>query len=258
MSILLDKIIPLFVYPVGFAVVCSLICLLFLAWGWKRTALGWMAAGMVYLWLAATPVVAAALVSSLESQYPVEPIERLPKADAIVVLGGTMNPPASANPYADAGDSVDRVFHAARLYRAGLAPRIIVSGGQLFPDPDTASEAEYMKQLLQQLGVDEAAIVIEGGSRNTRENAVMTARVLEGLGDQSVLLVTSASHMPRAAAAFRRTGVRLTPVSIDTMSSSVNSGIPFGYLPSVEALLTSTLCIKEWIGLAVYRLRGWL
>jgi uncharacterized SAM-binding protein YcdF (DUF218 family) len=258
MSILLDKIVPVFAYPAGFAVLSVLACLLFLAWGWRRTGLTLLVCGTLYMWLAATPVVAAFLASSLERQYPVVPMQNLPAADVIVVLGGSINAPTSANPNPDMKESIDRVIHAARLFRAGLAPRIIASGGQLFPHPDRAPEAEYAAQMLGQLGVGEASILQEGSARNTYENGVLTARLMADNSLETALLVTSAWHMPRAAAVFRRAGVRFTPVATDTLSSSIDTGFPFGYLPSAEALMQSTLCLKEWIGLAVYRLRGWV
>lgn len=258
MSILLDKIVPVFAYPAGFAVLSALGCLLFLAWGWKRTGLTVLVCGTLYMWLAATPVVAAFLASSLERQYPVVPVQNLTPADVIVVLGGSIDAPTPLNPNPDVQESVDRVIHAARLFKAGLAPRIIASGGQLFPDPDRGPEAEYTAQLLGQLGVSETSILQEGNSRNTYENGVLTARLMAESGFETALLVTSAWHMPRALAVFRRAGIRVTPVSIDTLSSSINTGFPFGYLPSADALLKSTICLKEWIGFAVYRLRGWV
>ena len=185
-------------------------------------------------------------------------MQNLQQADVIVVLGGSINGPTPANPTPDMQESIDRVIHAARLFKAGLAPRIIASGGQLFPAPGRPSEAEYTAQLLVQLGVGEASILQEGGSRNTHENGLLTARLMAESGLETALLVTSAWHMPRAAAVFRRAGIRFTPVSTDPLSSSLNTSFPFGYLPSADALLKSTLCIKEWIGFAVYRLRGWI
>jgi hypothetical protein len=93
MSLLLDKIIPLFVYPVGFAVAAGLLCLVFLAWGWRRAAATCIAVSTAYLWLAATPAVAALLARSLEAPYPQVAAESVEPADTIVVLGGMMNPP---------------------------------------------------------------------------------------------------------------------------------------------------------------------
>lgn len=258
MSILLDKIVPVFAYPAGFAVLSALGCLLFVAWGWKRTGLTLLVCGTLYLWLAATPVVAGLLASSLERQYPVVSVQALPQADVIVVLGGSINAPTSANPDPDMKETIDRVIHAAQLFKAGLAPRIIASGGQLFPDPDRAPEAQYTARLLVQLGVGDSSILREGRARNTYENGVLTARLMAESGFETALLVTSAWHMPRAAAVFRRAGVRFTPVATDTLSSSIDTGFPFGFLPSAEALMQSTLCLKEWIGFAVYRLRGWI
>lgn len=258
MSILLDKIVPLFVYPAGLAVLAGVLSLIFMAWGWRRMSAIVLASGTAYLCMASLPVVAGLLAYSLERQYPVVQVGQLPKADAIVVLGGSTNGPTNINPHIDVRDSFDRVLHGARLFKAGLAPRIIVSGGLLFSSPGSASEAEYMKQLLVQIGVDGAAITLETGARNTYENARLTRLIVSGGGVRSVLLVTSAWHMPRAAAVFRKAGISFTPVSIDTISSSTATGFPLAYLPSADALRFTTLCMREWIGYAVYRLRGWL
>lgn len=258
MSMLLDKIIPLFVYPAGFIVLCGLVCLLFLAWGWRRMAVVWLSAGLLYAGLTSMPAVARLLAVSLERQYPVVTADRLPGSDAIILLGGVVADPTNLNPYFDVSETADRVLHAARLYKAGLAPRVIVSGGRVFPDPDLPSEAEYLRQLLVELGVDAEAIVLETQSRNTYENGLLSAKLMQERELSTALLVTSAWHMPRAAAVFRKAGVKFTPAPTDTLTSSLSGGIPFGYLPNVKAMYMSTLCIKEWIGFAVYRLRGWL
>ncbi len=79
----------------------------------------------------------------------------------------------------DMGSAADRVWLAARLYKAGKAPLVLVSGGG-----DRAvyatSEAQAMRELLLDMGVPDAALVLEEDSRNTRENAVFSARVLAG------------------------------------------------------------------------------
>jgi len=77
-------------------------------------------------------------------------------------------------------DSSDRVWHAARLFHRGLAPRIIVSGGSFLvatgQAPPTQTEALAMRQFLVALGVPESAIVMEGKSLNTIENMQETPR----------------------------------------------------------------------------------
>lgn len=257
MSILLDKIIPLFVYPTGFIVLSALLCLLFLTWNWRRAAITWLLVGTLYVWLCATPVFARLLADTLEGSFPVKAVEQLPEADVIIMLGGTLSPPGQWNPYGDLDSAADRIIETARLYRAGKAPRVLISGGRLFSEADRPSEAEMVRALLVDVGVPQAAISVETQSRNTYENAIGSAKMLRDQPGARVLLVTSAWHMRRAVAVFSRAGVHVVPAPTDSFRAQLASGIPFGYMPDVEALRISTLCIKEWIGMAVYKLRGW-
>lgn len=258
MSLLLDKIIPLFVYPTGFAVGAGLVCLIFLAWGWRKAAATCIAMSTAYLWLAATPAVAALLAQSLESAYPQTVAEEVPSAEVIVVLGGMMNPPKGGSIYPDIDMSADRYVYAAHLYRAGRSSEVIVSGGQLFAVADAPSEAELVRDQLKLLGVPESSIVLETKARNTRENGLFARELLRERGTGKVLLVTSAWHMRRAVGVFRKLGVDVIPAPTDSFIPQLSSGIPFGWLPDVDALRVSTRCIKEWIGLGVYRMRGWI
>ena len=135
----------------------------------------------------------------------------------ILVLGGVLQPPPQgSHDDPELNQSVDRLWRAARLYRQGLAPRILVSGGShtgtdgrpLMP------EAEAMKQVLITLGVPAGAIDTEIRSRNTRDNAAESARQI-GPG-QRVALVTSASHMRRALGEAKAAGIdgmRFRPTS---------------------------------------------
>ena len=82
--------------------------------------------------------------------------------------------------------------------------------------------------------------------------------MLRARGFKSALLVTSASHMPRAMATFRRAGVPVVAATTDV--SVVDSGHidVFEWLPSADALAATTGAIREWLGYWVYRVRGYL
>ena len=257
MSLFLDKIIPLFVYPVGFAVLAGLACLFAFALGRRGKAMVWITLGTLYLWLAATPIVALTLINSLEEQYPVASIDTLPKADVAIVLGGVSVQSQGLNPYADLKSGADRILHAARLLKAGKVDRILVSGGRPVSQLDSRSEADVIAGFLREFGIDDADIVLEREARNTHENAVNSLALMQENGFSSALLVTSALHMPRAAAVFRKAGVTFSPVSIDTLSSSIEARSVFAFFPNSRALDFSTQAIKEWIGMLVYHLRGW-
>ncbi len=106
-------------------------------------------------------------------------------ADALVVL---------------AGDPGERVAHAVGLYRKGVAPNLLMSGG---PTGGT-SWAEIMKQQAMKLGVPERDIWIQDRSGSTTEDARLSLPVLKAHGVTSVCLVTSCYHSRRAAATFRK------------------------------------------------------
>ena len=75
-------------------------------------------------------------------------------------------------------------------------------------------------------------------------------------GIHARLLVTSATHMPRAIASFRKSGLDVAPWPADVRGGYPPTSV-FDFLPDANALEMTTAAIKEWLGLAVYRLRGW-
>jgi uncharacterized SAM-binding protein YcdF (DUF218 family) len=226
------------------------------ALSWWRLAGSLMAAATVWLLVWSLPVASDALRLSLESRSEIQEIDDLPLADAVVVLGGGVTPAPSSWPYPDLRGGADRMWHAARIYRAGRAPLIIISGGQLPWQGDLGSEAEAMRQFLADLGVPADAIMVEDRSRNTRENAQFTAALLRERGIDQVLLVTSALHMPRALATFRAAGVNTTPAASDFEVVPVPDQL-LRWLPDAQALSDSTRALKEYLGLWAYRWRGW-
>ena len=206
MDLFLSKLIPLSIYPLGFALVVSILAMgiLRLSPRWARFLL-LVAVGV--LWVASMPIVADYLNWTLERQYPPLAVEDTPTADAIVVLGGGISGPAPPRLTLDLSDAADRVLHAARLYRAGKAPVVVVSGGVIPWLGADIPEASSMQTLLQEWGVPGGSIHAEGASRNTHENAVFTRQLLVEQGLHRVLLVTSAMHMPRALATFTSAGI---------------------------------------------------
>jgi uncharacterized SAM-binding protein YcdF (DUF218 family) len=119
-------------------------------------------------------------------------------------------------------------------------------------------EAELIKELLVEWNVPSDAIEIETASRNTYENAREIEHMWKARGFKSALLVTSAIHMPRAIAVFRRAGL---PVIASTADVLVADGDPrdlFAWLPDASALAGTTNALKEWMGILVYKFRGYL
>lgn len=232
--------------PLGTAL---LLALLALGLGWRgRHRLAGALGGLALAWLCvfSTPAISGALRAGLEADFPPRPLAQLPAAPAAVVLGGAIATPSRERPFPALTDSSDRIWHAARLHRAGKAPLLVLSGGS---DPTTAliPEAEAMRVLLRELGVPDAALLAEPRSRTTRENARHSAALLRERGIQHVLLVTSAFHMRRAVLEFQAQGLRVTPAPTDH-AEPPSWASASAWLPDAGALRSSAQSLKEWVG----------
>jgi uncharacterized SAM-binding protein YcdF (DUF218 family) len=263
MFLFLSKLLPLLVYPLGVALLL-MVAALILLWKRPRWAAGAIVAAGLILVISGNGAVASAMMRSLEWRYLPPP--SLPQAEAIVVLGGAIKTQEPPRPWIDVTEQGDRVLHGAMLYLDQKAPLLILSGGRItWGDDQEGSEAEDMAQLALALGVPESDIVIEPDSLNTRQNAVNVQAILNERELQRVLLVTSALHMPRALAVFQKLGVDAIPAPTDfhvTMASSPGqdtlAGTLLGLIPNAENIDNFTRSLKEYIGTAVYRLRGWV
>jgi uncharacterized SAM-binding protein YcdF (DUF218 family) len=260
----LSKLLPLLLYPLGLA--CLLLLALVLLRRRPRLVLWLGLAAFLLLWLGGNRLVSLALVRSLEWQY--RPPTELPHADVIVVLGGGEQPLAPPQQLAGVNDAGDRIIYAAWLYQQGAAPHVLASGGIVGIDgPALQSGAASMHQLLNIMGVPDAALWLEDRSRNTYENAVETKKLLGPKEIRRIILVTSATHMPRARAIFSKQGFDVIPAPTDyTVSQAAweyyltpDPAIQvFNLFPTAEALDSTMRAMKEYIGILVYRLRGWL
>ena len=257
MDLYLSKLVPLFIYPLGFALVVTVLAMgiLRLSAGLARLFLG---VAVIVLWGASTPIFSDYLCLTLEGRYPPIAIEATPTTDAIVVLGGGVAGPAPPRVTDDLSDAADRVLHAARLYRAGKAPVVLVTGGAIPWLGSDLPEAATMQALLEEWGVPGASILLEGASRNTYENAEFSKPLLAERGLQQVLLVTSALHMPRALATFQSAGIDAVPAATDYTVIYRDWRTVIDFLPDARALSRTTDAIKEYVGYAYYRWQGWI
>lgn len=266
MFYVLSKVLPLLMYPTGLA--CMLLTAALVLRRRSRTAISLTLAALLVIVLGANRIVSMTLTRALEWRHPPLSETTSQEADAIVVLGGGMRQQLDPRPWHEVGEAGDRVLYAARLYHAGIAPLVIVSGGHgSLENPGAASEASAMADMLVAFDVPRDAVLIEGNSRNTYENAVESADLLSTRGWTRVVLVTSAMHMPRAYAAFTRENLDVTPAPTDylltysdwSFYTRLDPAIMLmNLLPKAEYLEITERAIKELLGILVYRLRGWL
>jgi len=261
MFIYLSKFLPQFFYPLGLGCLLLLLALLLRRPAWRKTCL---VAALLVLWLAGNRWVAASLAYALErNQTPCLPSQ---KADVIVLLGGGTLPADRPRLMVEVNGAGDRVLSAARMFKMGQAFAILASGGKLDWSSQETSSAEDMAALLEELGVPQPSIWLETTSRNTYENAVNSARLLEAKNIHRILLVTSAMHMPRARRLFEATGLEVIACPVDfTVTASQWQQLWKGdikviildTLPAADNLSLTTRVLKEMIGTFVYNLRGW-
>jgi uncharacterized SAM-binding protein YcdF (DUF218 family) len=155
------------------------------------------------------------------------------------------------------------------LFRDGASGVVLVTGGSIewLTPQGVGPEANAMVSLLTFLGVPGDAVWLESESRNTYENALFSKRMLAEAGMDEVLLVTSAMHMPRSMMLFQAQGLRVRAAPTDYLVSDAEwrhlwRGGPTATLvnlmPNVEYLTYTTRALKEYIGIFIYDLRGWL
>ena len=254
MEYLLSKLLPLFVYPLGMAILFVLLGVALIALDKKIAAASSIITAVALLWIFSTPVVSAAIMNSLEQRYLPVPLESIPKTDAIVVLGGISKTMLAEAADPQFGDGIDRLLYALRLYRAGKSKAILLTGGAA---ENFKPEAQLAAGFLEEQGIPSEALLLETKSRNTRQNASYSLEIMEAQNINHILLVTSAFHMRRAQATFERIGIKVTPAATDYRVPERDSTI-LNWLPDSEALISTTIGIKEYLGWWVYQWRGWI
>jgi len=252
----LSNFLPGLIVPLNLCVVLVVTGAVVALVRWRRTGLLLAAAGVGWVLVWSLPATSLRLGGALEHRYPYLPAAEVQTADAIVVLGGnTANNRANwFEPY-DKDTAAARIDRAAELYKAGRAPLIVLSGGAL---EGSVSEAQGMAHTLRQMGIPEAAMVLENASRNTYENAALTQDALADHHIGKVLLVTSALHMPRAMAAFDKQGVEAVAAPGKPQIFPPPDRPLRIWMPDYRTLDASRSIIKEYAGLLVYWLRGWV
>lgn len=209
---------------------------------------------LVFMWIMSCGITTRFIGASLEKDWAIDgkphgDISGLPNADAIVVLGGGMGAhPKCKTP--EMFGAADRVWQGARLYNAGLAKVVSLSG----PDVEVSTVS-----LVEDLGVPRDAMMYFSDARNTEEESKLIYGRLSQMtsgNKPKILLVTSAWHMSRAKLLFERVGFDVVPAPTDfEMSYTLERPIRFDdFIPSCDALSRNSYCVKEWVGNIGYRL----
>ena len=196
-----------------------------------------------------------ALLGVLENRFDAAKIEG--RIDGIVMLGGAVETHITQSRHsATLTEAAERVTETAELATRFPGARIILSGGSdHLVSTEGETESAVARDILTAIGIAPTRIAIEEVSRNTCENAIESRKLAAPESGSRWLLVTSASHMPRSVACFRRAGFVIIPYPVDFRTAG-----PADYVRPVrkaaEGLATLDLAAHEWTGLISYRLFG--
>jgi len=254
---LLKKIISSLFLPLPVCTVLLIIGLIFL-WFTGRQRLGrvLVSLGAATLLLFSNASIPNLLLQPLERHTPVlttlEQVATLtqPPVKWIVVLGAGDIYSPTLPPTTQLHDaSLARIVEAVRLHRELPESKMVLSEGTTF---ENVPVAEVMGRAMRALGVEEKDIVLETQSRDTEESAQFVQAIV---GKDRFILVTSASHMRRSQALFRKLG--MDPIAAPTDYESSSQGLRLSdFYPSVGELHKADLALHEYLGLAWAKLRG--
>lgn len=187
------------------------------------------------------PQVSNTLMRSLEQHAPISP-ESLSRAQAIVVLSGGSYRNAPEYDQDTVGIvSLERARYGVHLQRQTGLP-ILVTGGAPFGG---RPEAELMAASIRE---EFGGWVrwVENASRDTAENAMLSARLLQKDGISRIALISNVWHLPRALAHFEQAGLEVLPAPI--RFSVVQELSLSDFVPHAGALARSSRAIQEWLG----------
>lgn len=255
MFFLLSKTLGTMLLPVNFLIGAGVLGAILLLTRYAVLGRRLLATSAVLLALCGFSPVGKLLILPLEQRFPPwDPTHGAP--DGIVVLGGGIEPDLSAahnRPTLDR--SGERIVAAAELARQYPNARIVYSGGNanLIGD-NSAKEADYALSMLEDLGIPKARLTAERLSRNTVENAEFVKAVAKPKEGERWLLVTSAFHMPRSIGLFRKAGFKVEAYPVDWRASQSTALSPSSI--ALNGLERTEVAMREWIGLAAYRMTG--
>ena len=246
--IYLHKILPLLLSPIVLVML-----VVWLGVAIRRKGLSY--AALVFLYVASMPVTGDFLTRLTERQAVRTPVEDAIPADAIVVLGGMLRHVQAINGDAPEWmDAADRFFAGVDLYRAGKAKRIYFTDGNVPWTSTLKPEGVILADMAKALGVPEQHVHISPDAHNTEQEALALRKMIQP-EDASILLVTSAFHMPRARMLFEQAGFRsVIPYPVDFRVRQRGLTL-MDFMPDARALLNTDRAIREAIGIVYYQIK---
>lgn len=258
---ILKKIISSFLYPLPLSLLLSFLGL-YLLWFTTKQKAGkiLVSVGVIILTLFSYSVISNKLLRPLERKYDsfemkgsssVSKTEGESAIKYVVVLGGGHTSDPELPLISQIGrSSLVRLIEGIRIYRKYPGAKLVLSGGIVF---DPVPEAEVLARVAMEIGVPERDIILESRSKDTKDQAKFIKSII---GSKPFVLVTSASHIPRSMALFKKLGMNPIPSPIGHRVSERQGLSPHSFFPSTGNLYKVELAIHEYLGLTWSKLRG--
>jgi uncharacterized SAM-binding protein YcdF (DUF218 family) len=155
--------------------------------------------------------------------------------------------------------SVDRLMQTIVLYKSGKIKKILLSGGSGSMTRPDERESNIILKVLESTGIPRGDVIVENDSRNTYENAAYTTKLLKkDYPGQHYLLITSMFHMRRSAACFKKTGLTFDTFPVDPRGNYHDYTPESALIPNAGAFLLWDALIHEWVGMATYKIMGYI
>ncbi len=248
-----SKIAWFFAGPTNSLVVLGVVGTGLLFTRWKRLGRVAVSVAALGLLLIGFSPLAKLIARTLEDRFPQRTPDGRP-VDGIIVLGGGIG---FGRKQVAFNEAAARMTAGIEIAKRHPSARLVFTGGDgsLF-EGDGRTEADAALAFFRLAGIEGERLVMEGRSRNTRENALFTRALIEPKPGQRWLLVTSAFHMPRAVGCFRAVGLDPEAFPVDYRTEGDASDVrPFRHM--FNGMQLTDLAVKEWIGLLAYRLAGY-
>jgi uncharacterized SAM-binding protein YcdF (DUF218 family) len=252
MFFILSKVLNFLLMPLTWVVVALLYCVLGKNPKRQRKVL---ITTLVGLYILCNSFLANEVMHAWE--VPAVAEDKLETYDAGIVLSGMLTYDMTLKKYQFSRGS-DRLLQALILYKKKKIKKIVFTGGSGSITYSYIKEGILIRNFLLRMGIPPSDFFIESESVNTRENAVFTKPILDKeFPKGKFLLITSAYHMRRSLACFRKAGIEVTPYSTDRESGPRKYVFDHLFIPDLSALQTWQTVIHESTGLLIYKLAGY-